>query len=61
MLLSHYGDWHSVLNKFPHTPGRPGEGDEGYTARMNRLVDELWARLRAAGARGAGIADCQRI
>ncbi len=57
VLLSHYGDWHSVLNKFPHVPELRGESDEGYTARMNRVVDEFWARLRAAGARGAGIAD----
>jgi hypothetical protein len=57
VLLSHYGDWHAVLNKFPHIPGLPGESVEGYTTRMNRVVDDFWARLRAAGAWGAGIAD----
>lgn len=57
VLLSHYGDWHAVLNKFPHIPELPGESDEDYTARMNRVVDEFWARLRTAGAWGAGTAD----
>ncbi len=57
VLLSHYGHWHSVLNKFPHIPELSGESDEDYTARMNRRYDDFVARLKAAGAWGAGIAD----
>lgn len=46
MLPSHHGDWHAVLNKFPHIPALPDESDEGYIARMNRVFDDFWARLR---------------
>ncbi|MFF2298496.1 DUF3841 domain-containing protein [Arthrobacter sp. NPDC058127] len=55
VLLSHYGDWHSVLNKFPHIPEIPGESDEDYTVRTDRRYDDFVDRLKAAGAWGAGI------
>jgi hypothetical protein len=57
VLLSHFGDWHAVLNTFPHLPEIPGESDEGYTARREQVLDDFEARLRSAGAWGAGIAD----
>ncbi|MFE4227034.1 DUF3841 domain-containing protein [Arthrobacter sp. NPDC056886] len=53
-MLSHFGDWHSVLNESPLAPEIPGESDEELEARLNRMFDDFEDRLRAAGARDLG-------
>ncbi|MDQ0211916.1 DUF3841 domain-containing protein [Arthrobacter bambusae] len=55
VLLSHYHDWHSALNRFPHVPDLPGEGDDDYFARRDLVFDDFEDRLRTAGAWGAEI------
>ncbi|WP_427007028.1 DUF3841 domain-containing protein [Pseudarthrobacter sp. H2] len=55
VLLSHFGDWHAALNWRPHVPDLPGESDEEYGARLDRVVDDFDARIRAAGVRDAGV------
>lgn len=45
VLLSHYGDWHSALNGFPHVPDLPGESDDDYIARMNLVLDDFEDQL----------------
>jgi hypothetical protein len=55
VLLSHYGDWHSALNRSPLLIELPGESDEEYRARLERAFEEVDTRIRAAGvARDAG-------
>lgn len=36
VLLSHYMDWHAVLNCCPHIPEIVGESDEDFPARLDR-------------------------
>lgn len=47
VLLSHYMDWHSVLNRSPHIPEIVGESDEEFCARLDRAFDDVEARLHA--------------
>jgi hypothetical protein len=55
VLLSHFGDWHSVLNRTPHVLELPGESDEDYGARLDCIFDDVDARILAAGVpRDAG-------
>lgn len=49
MLLSHFGDWHAALNRSPLVIELPGESDEEYCARLERLFEEVDARVLAAG------------
>ena len=48
VLLSHYGDWHSVLNAFPNYRDLPGETEEAADARIDALHDNFWERVKAA-------------
>lgn len=57
VLLSHFGDWHAVLNGRPHVPDLPGESDEDYGDRLDRVFDDFETRIRAAGLRDARIPD----
>lgn len=49
VLLSHFGDWHSALNRRPLVIELPGESDEEYGARLERIFEEVDDRIRAAG------------
>lgn len=49
--LSHFGDWHSVLNGSPLVPDLPGESDEDFDARLDRVYDDFEDRIRRAGSR----------
>ncbi len=49
VLLSHHWDWHCALNGTPHVLELPGESDDDYDARRDRIWDELNDRKRAAG------------
>lgn len=49
VLLSHFGDWHAALNRSPLVIELPGETDEEYCARLERLFEEVDARVLAAG------------
>lgn len=55
VLLSHFADWHAALNRRPHVPDLPGESDEEYGARLDRVFDDFDARVTAAGVRDVGI------
>lgn len=57
VLLSHFVDWHAVLNGRTHVPDLPDESDDEYVARMERILDDFDQRIRAAGLRGKGIQD----
>lgn len=50
VLLSHYGDWHSVLNGFPNYRDLPGESEEDADARIDAEREDFYARLHAARA-----------
>jgi hypothetical protein len=49
VLLSHYGDWHSVLNAAPNYRDLPGEETEAADVRIDALQDDFYARADAAG------------
>jgi hypothetical protein len=49
VLLSHFIDWHDVLNTRLHVPTRPGESDEDYISRLDRAFEDFEARKCAAG------------
>jgi hypothetical protein len=51
-LLSHFSDWHQVLNESPLAPDIPGESDEELDARLNRVFDDFEVRIRTAGSWG---------
>lgn len=44
VLLSHFSDWHCVLNKTPLIPGRRDETFAEWEARFERESDEWWQR-----------------
>lgn len=50
VLLSQYDAWHEVLNRAPSMRPLPGESDNEYEARFDALLDDVFDRLRAAGA-----------
>lgn len=55
VVLSHFADWHAALNRHLLVIELPDEDDEAYSARIDRIFDEVEDRIRAAGvARGAG-------
>lgn len=56
VLLSNFADWHSVLNACPLVPDLPGESDDAFSARIDKVLEDFDDRLKAAGARDAGIA-----
>ena len=45
VLLSHFGDWHTVLNRGPDVPLLPGETFEEWSPRFDALYDEWCARV----------------
>lgn len=49
VLLSHFAEWHTALNRSPHVLEFPGESDEDYGARLDRIFTEVDDRIRAAG------------
>lgn len=55
VLLSHFGDWHSVLNRSPHVPDVQGESDIEYEARLDGVLDAFEDRVRESGARRLGL------
>ncbi|MFF2316581.1 DUF3841 domain-containing protein [Arthrobacter sp. NPDC058097] len=55
VMLSNFGDWHSVLNACPFVPDLPGESDDAFSARIDKVLEDFYDRLKAAGARDAGI------
>jgi hypothetical protein len=55
VLLSHFVDWHAVLNRYPIVPVLPGESDDAYDARLDRVFDDFHAKMRSAGLRDAGL------
>lgn len=57
VLLSHFSDWHRALSGTPHVLELPGESDEDYGARLDRIWDELTERKRAAGVLGKGFRE----
>lgn len=48
-LLSHFDDWHAVLNANPAMGWVDGESDDAYAQRVETAYDDLEARLDAAG------------
>ena len=57
VLLSHYGDWHSVLNAAPNYRELPGESAEEADARIEALHDDFFARVEAAGVEPQDLSD----
>ena len=57
VLLSHFGDWHAVLNTSIHVPDLLGESDEEYGARLDMIFDDFEERKKAAGVRNDRVAD----
>ncbi|WP_422759255.1 DUF3841 domain-containing protein [Paenarthrobacter sp. C1] len=57
VLLSHFGDWHAVLNRRPHVPDLPGESDDEYRFRFERVLDDFDERLSMAGGSRSEITD----
>lgn len=49
VLLSHYADWHSVLNGFPNYRELPDESEEAADARIDADREDFYARVDAAG------------
>jgi hypothetical protein len=49
VLLSHYGDWHSALNRNPLVLELPGETDEDYMTRLEDIFDAVDSRVLTAG------------
>lgn len=49
VLLSHFGDWHAVLNRHPLIIEHPDESDEAYGARLDRIFEDVDGRVRGAG------------
>ena len=47
VLLSHFGDWHTVLNRGLNVPLLPGETFEEWSPRFNALYDEWCVRAGA--------------
>ncbi|MGI5419696.1 DUF3841 domain-containing protein [Actinomadura luteofluorescens] len=57
VLLSHFDEWHMVLNRGLGMPRLPGESEDEAFARWEQTHDEFDARLRAAGMREAPTRD----
>lgn len=47
--MSHFGDWHAVLNRHPLIIEHPDKSDEAYGARLDRIFEDVDGRVRAAG------------
>lgn len=58
VLISHFDNWHLVLNRGPCVARLPGESEEDHLCRWDKVYDELHAGLKAAGMRlGAPVRD----
>jgi hypothetical protein len=49
VLLSHFGDWHAVLNRHPLIIEHSDESDEANGAQLDLIFDDVDGRVRAAG------------
>lgn len=49
VLLSHFDQWHTVLNANVAIPKLPGESEDEFEKRWDLVYDDFNARLRAAG------------
>ncbi len=49
VLLSHFDEWHSVLNSTLAIPKWPGEPEDEFDKRWDQIYDGFHARLKAAG------------
>lgn len=49
VLLSHFDEWHSVLNADVAIPKLPGESEDEFDARWDQVYDDFHARINAAG------------
>ncbi|QOT19322.1 DUF3841 domain-containing protein [Paenarthrobacter sp. YJN-5] len=49
VLLSHYGDWHSALNRHMLVIELPDESDDDYRARWDLAYENVQSRILAAG------------
>lgn len=47
LLLSHFDDWHSVLNRLVAVPLLPGESYRGWSTRFEGIRDAWDERVRA--------------
>jgi hypothetical protein len=50
VLLSHFDEWHAVLNANVAIPKRPGESEDEFDKRWGQVYDDFRARINAAGA-----------
>lgn len=41
VLLSHFGDWHAVVNRRPLIIEHPDESDEAYGARLDSIFEDV--------------------
>lgn len=57
VLLSHFLDWHSVLNRSLVVLELPGESEDAYCDRLDRVLDDFYAKARAAGVGTAALDD----
>ncbi len=51
LLLSHFDDWHMVLNRVLYVPPLTGESDDDHWKRWEPVWDAFVARCEAAGVR----------
>lgn len=49
VLLSHFDEWHSVLNADVAIPNLPRESEDEFDNRWDRVYHDFHARLKAAG------------
>lgn len=57
VLLSHYADWHSVLNTAPNYRDLRGEDEAAADARIDALHGDFYARVDAAGVDEDDLSD----
>lgn len=49
VLLSHFADWHAVLNRHPLIIEHPDESGEAYGSRLDPIFEDVDGHVRAAG------------
>lgn len=57
MLLSHYDDWHQILNHCPTAVALPHESEDAYRQRFDDQLDDFFGRVTAAGQWGNKVSD----
>lgn len=53
VLISHFADWHCVLNRSPLIATVPGETQEEYGRRLDLILDDFYDRCDAVGVTNA--------